>query len=150
MKFKGDDTLLTMDVVTPGTYVFVVTEAGFAKRTPVEEYRLQGRGGFGIKVAKITEQRGDLVGGLIVSEGDDVFVVMEMGKVVRSKIDEVPAKGRNTMGVVFAKPGKKDRIIAVTRGPEAEDILDEVEEGTVSDAELDGESVDSDLSLIHI
>ncbi|MDK8346120.1 DNA gyrase subunit A [Brevibacterium sp. UMB1308A] len=146
MKFKDDDTLLTMDVVTPGTYVFVVTEAGFAKRTPVEEYRLQGRGGFGIKVAKITEQRGDLVGGLIVSEGDDVFVVMEMGKVVRSKIDEVPAKGRNTMGVVFAKPGKKDRIIAVTRGPEAEDILDEVEEGTVSDAELDGESVDSDQS----
>lgn len=146
MKFKGEDTLLTMDVVTPGTYVFVVTEAGFAKRTPVEEYRLQGRGGFGIKVAKITEQRGDLVGGLIVSEGDDVFVVMEMGKVVRSKIDEVPAKGRNTMGVVFAKPGKKDRIIAVTRGPEAEDILDEVDESTVSDAELDGESVDSDQS----
>ncbi|MGX6450684.1 DNA gyrase subunit A [Brevibacterium paucivorans] len=146
MKFKGDDTLLTMDVLTPDTYVFVVTEAGFAKRTPVEEYRLQGRGGFGIKVAKITEQRGDLVGGLIVSEGDDVFVVMEMGKVVRSKIDEVPAKGRNTMGVVFAKPGKKDRIIAVTRGPEAEDILDEVEEGTVSDAELDGQSVDSDQS----
>ena len=146
MKFKGDDTLLTMDVLTPDTYVFVVTEAGFAKRTPVEEYRLQGRGGFGIKVAKITEQRGDLVGGLIVSEGDDVFVVMEMGKVVRSKIDEVPAKGRNTMGVVFAKPGKKDRIIAVTRGPEAEDILDEVEEGTVSDAENDGQSVDSDQS----
>lgn len=146
MKFKGDDTLLTMDVLTPDTYVFVVTEAGFAKRTPVEEYRLQGRGGFGIKVAKITEQRGDLVGGLIVSEGDDVFVVMEMGKVVRSKIDEVPAKGRNTMGVVFAKPGKKDRIIAVTRGPEAEDILDEVEEGTVSDAEKDGQSVDSDQS----
>lgn len=146
MKFKGDDTLLTMDVLTPDTYVFVVTEAGFAKRTPVEEYRLQGRGGFGIKVAKITEQRGDLVGGLIVSEGDDVFVVMEMGKVVRSKVDEVPAKGRNTMGVVFAKPGKKDRIIAVTRGPEAEDILDEVEEGTVSDAELDGQSVDSDQS----
>ena len=146
MKFKGDDTLLTMDVLTPDTYVFVVTEAGFAKRTPVEEYRLQGRGGFGIKVAKITEQRGDLVGALIVSEGDDVFVVMEMGKVVRSKIDEVPAKGRNTMGVVFAKPGKKDRIIAVTRGPEAEDILDEVEEGTVSDAENDGQSVDSDQS----
>ena len=146
MKFKGDDTLLTMDVLTPDTYVFVVTEAGFAKRTPVEEYRLQGRGGFGIKVAKITEQRGDLVGGLIVSEGDDVFVVMEMGKVVRSKVDEVPAKGRNTMGVVFAKPGKKDRIIAVTRGPEAEDILDEVEEGTVSDAENDGQSVDSDQS----
>ncbi|GAA4282567.1 DNA gyrase subunit A [Brevibacterium daeguense] len=118
MRFKADDELLTMDVITPGTYVFVVTEAGFAKRTPIEEYRLQGRGGYGIKVAKITEQRGDLVGGLIVSEGEEVLVVMERGKVVRSVIDEVPATGRNTMGVVFAKPGKNDRIIAVTRGPE--------------------------------
>ena len=118
MKFKDDDTLLTMDVMTEDTYVFVVTEAGFAKRTPIDEYRIQGRGGYGIKVAKITEQRGDLVGGLIVSDGEEVLVVMERGKVVRSSIDEVPAKGRNTMGVVFAKPGKNDRIIAVTRGPE--------------------------------
>ena len=117
MKFK-DDELLTMDVVQPGTYVFVVTEGGYAKRTPVDEYRVQGRGGLGIRVAKITEQRGDLVGGLIVDEGEEVLVVMERGKVVRSNIDEVPAKGRNTMGVVFAKPGKNDRIIAVTRGPE--------------------------------
>ncbi|WAL41660.1 DNA gyrase subunit A [Brevibacterium sp. BRM-1] len=118
MKFKDDDELLAMDVLTPGTFVFVVTEGGYAKRTPVEEYRVQGRGGYGIKVAKVTEQRGDLVGGLIVGEGEQVLVVMERGKVVRSAIDEVPAKGRNTMGVVFAKPGKKDRIIAVTRGPE--------------------------------
>ena len=118
MKFKDDDELLTMDVVQPGTYVFVVTEGGYAKRTPVDEYRVQGRGGLGIRVAKITEQRGDLVGGLIVDEGEEVLVVMERGKVVRSNIDEVPAKGRNTMGVVFAKPGKNDRIIAVTRGPE--------------------------------
>ena len=55
---------------------------------------------------------------VIVADGEEVLVVMERGKVVRSSIDEVPAKGRNTMGVVFAKPGKNDRIIAVTRGPE--------------------------------
>ena len=118
MKFKDDDELLAMDVLTPDSYVFVVTEGGYAKRTPVDEYRVQGRGGFGIKVAKVTEERGDLVGGLIVNEGEEVLVVMERGKVVRSGIDEVPAKGRNTMGVVFAKPGRGDRIIAVTRGPE--------------------------------
>ena len=143
MRFREDDELLTMDTVTPGTCVFVVTEAGFAKRTPVEEYRLQGRGGMGIKVAKITDQRGDLVGGLIVSEGEEVLVVMERGKVVRSNIDEVPAKGRNTMGVVFAKPGKKDRIIAVTRGPE-EAVEAEAEEAPLSDAEA--EAVEADLS----
>ncbi|GAA1997839.1 DNA gyrase subunit A [Brevibacterium samyangense] len=129
MKFKDEDQLLTMDVMHPDTYVFVVTEGGYAKRTPIGEYRLQGRGGYGIKVAKVTEQRGDLAGGLIVREGEEVLVVMEKGKVVRSVIDEVPAKGRNTMGVVFAKPGKGDRIIAVTRGPEtSEDELSEDEE----------------------
>ncbi|MGO1831102.1 MAG: DNA gyrase subunit A, partial [Brevibacterium yomogidense] len=143
MRFREDDELLTMDTVTPGTYVFVVTEAGFAKRTPVEEYRLQGRGGMGIKVAKITDQRGDLVGGLIVAEREEVLVVMERGKVVRSNIDEVPAKGRNTMGVVFAKPGKKDRIIAVTRGPE-EVVEAEAEEAPLSEAEA--EAVEADLS----
>ena len=143
MRFREDDELLTMDTVTPGTFVFVVTEAGFAKRTPVEEYRLQGRGGMGIKVAKITDQRGDLVGGLIVSDGEEVLVVMERGKVVRSNIDEVPAKGRNTMGVVFAKPGKKDRIIAVTRGPE-EVVEAEAEEAPLSEAEA--EAVEADLS----
>jgi DNA gyrase subunit A len=143
MRFRDDDQLLTMDTVTPGTYVFVVTEAGFAKRTPVEEYRLQGRGGMGIKVAKITDQRGDLVGGLIVAEGEEVLVVMERGKVVRSSIDGVPAKGRNTMGVVFAKPGKKDRIIAVTRGPE-EAVEDEAENAPLTDAEA--EAVVAELS----
>jgi DNA gyrase subunit A len=136
MRFRDDDRLLTMDTVTPGTYVFVVTEAGFAKRTPIEEYRLQGRGGMGIKVAKITDQRGDLVGGLIVSEGEEVLVVMERGKVVRSSIDGVPAKGRNTMGVVFAKPGTKDRIIAVTRGPE-EAVEEEAENAPLTDAEAE-------------
>jgi DNA gyrase subunit A len=134
MKFKDDDELLTMDVVQPDTYVFVVTEAGYAKRTPVDEYRLQGRGGLGIRVAKITEQRGDLVGGLIVEDGEEVLVVMEKGKIVRSNIDEVPAKGRNTMGVVFAKPGKKDRIIAVTRGPEAE--VEDEDDAEVPEGEI--------------
>ena len=149
MKFKEDDELLTMDVVQPDTYVFVVTEAGYAKRTPVDEYRLQGRGGLGIRVAKITEQRGDLVGGLIVEDGEEVLVVMERGKIVRSSIDEVPAKGRNTMGVVFAKPDKKDRIIAVTRGPEAE-VEDEIEseddaevpEGEVAEPQAGNEDVE--------
>jgi DNA gyrase subunit A len=128
MKFKDDDALLAMDVITPGTYVFVVTEGGYAKRTPVEEYRVQGRGGYGIKVAKLNDERGGLAGGLIVEDGEEVLVVMERGKVVRSSIDEVPAKGRNTMGVVFAKPGKKDRILAVTRGPEVDGEVEGAEE----------------------
>ena len=120
MKFRSGDRLLSMDVVRDAddAYVFVVTEGGYAKRTPVTEYRLQGRGGLGIKVAKLTEERGDLVGAMIVSAEDEVLVVMERGKVVRSSVAGVPAKGRDTMGVVFAKPDAGDRIIAVARNSE--------------------------------
>jgi DNA gyrase subunit A len=134
MKFREDDELLAADVVQDGSFVFVVTEGGYAKRTAVEEYRLQGRGGLGIKVAKLQEERGDLVGALIVNEEDEVLVVMEGGKIVRSAVAGVPAKGRDTMGVIFAKPDKNDRIIEVARnserGLEGEESDDDQGEGT--------------------
>jgi DNA gyrase subunit A len=109
-----------MDVVrdVADAFVFVVTEQGYAKRTSVGEYRNQGRGGLGIKVAKLTDERGDLVGAMIVGNDDEVLVVMERGKVVRSAVVGVPAKGRDTMGVVFAKPDPGDRVIAVARNSE--------------------------------
>lgn len=100
------------------TYVFVVTEGGYAKRTRVEDYRKQQRGGLGIKVAKLSDDRGDLAGALIASGGDEVLVVLASGKVVRSDVAEVPAKGRDTMGVVFAKFADDDRIIAIARNSE--------------------------------
>ncbi|TQJ68663.1 DNA gyrase subunit A [Arthrobacter sp. SLBN-100] len=129
MKFREEDELLAANVVTDGSFVFIVTEGGYAKRTAVEEYRLQGRGGLGIKVAKLAEERGDLVGALIVQEEDEVLVVMEGGKVVRSSVAGVPAKGRDTMGVIFAKPDKNDRIIEVARnserGLEGEELLED-------------------------
>ncbi|MDR2453441.1 MAG: DNA gyrase subunit A [Bifidobacteriaceae bacterium] len=118
MRFRPGDELLAMDVVREEADVFVVTEGGFAKRTPVAEYRVQGRGGLGIKVAKLAAERGDLVGALIADPGDEVMVIMQGGKVVRSRVEEVPAKGRDTMGVVFAKPDPGDRIIAVARNVE--------------------------------
>ncbi|GAA1724124.1 DNA gyrase subunit A [Microbacterium paludicola] len=118
MSFREGDSLLTANVVTDEGYVFVVTEGGFAKRTHVSEYRVQGRGGLGIKVAKLSDERGGLAGGLIVSEDDEVLVVLAKGKVVRSAVAEVPAKGRDTMGVLFARPDKDDRILAIARNTE--------------------------------
>jgi len=142
MSFRGGDSLLEASVVArwdaageadaPGstpedngqklsptdTYVFVVTEGGYAKRTRVEEYRKQQRSGLGIKVAKLSEDRGDLAGALIVSSSDEVLVVLASGKVVRSDVAEVPAKGRDTMGVVFAKFADDDRIIAIAKNSE--------------------------------
>ncbi|KIC57970.1 DNA gyrase subunit A [Microbacterium hominis] len=118
MSFREGDTLLSASVAKDDAYVFVVTEGGYAKRTAVDQYRLQGRGGLGIKVAKLNEDRGDLAGGLIVGEDDEVLVVLASGKVVRSAVAEVPAKGRDTMGVVFARPDDDDRILAIARNSE--------------------------------
>jgi DNA gyrase subunit A len=118
MDFRPGDSLLSASVAKDDEYVFVVTEGGYAKRTAVDQYRVQNRGGLGIKVAKLHEDRGDLAGGLIVSADDEVLVVLASGKVVRSAVAEVPAKGRDTMGVVFARAADEDRIIAIARNGE--------------------------------
>lgn len=120
MKFRGVDELLAMDVVREDAFLFTVTEGGIAKRTAltVENYRQQGRGGLGIKVANLPEANGDLVGALVVDAEDEVLVIMERGKVVRSAVAEVNATGRTTQGVIFAKPDPQDRIIAVARNTE--------------------------------
>ncbi|GAA4189391.1 DNA gyrase subunit A [Gryllotalpicola kribbensis] len=134
MSFRDGDSLLAASVVTDEGFVFAVTEGGYAKRTSVDQYRLQGRGGLGIKVAKLVEDRGDLAGALIVDEDDEVLVVLQSGKVVRTAVSEVPAKGRDTMGVVFARFADNDRIIALARNVErklgGEDVVSEASEGT--------------------
>ncbi len=145
MKFRDEDELLSLDVVTEGAFSFVVTEGGYAKRTSVDEYRVQGRGGLGIKVAKLQEERGDLVGALLVEEHDEVLVIMSAGKVVRSLVNEVPAKGRDTMGVIFAKPGKGDRIIGVARNVERHlDVDEPVDADAVAEEDA---AVESDAAI---
>jgi DNA gyrase subunit A len=140
MKFRGTDTLLFMDVVQDDdASVFVVTAGGWAKRTALTEYRGQGRGGLGIKVAKLSDDRGDLVGGMVAHAQDEVLVVMERGKVMRSLVEEVPAKGRDTMGVVFTKPDDGDTIIAVARnGERTLEDGDETESSGEEDEEVPG------------
>ena len=140
MSFREGDSLLSASVAADDAFVFVVTEGGYAKRTKVSEYRLQGRGGLGIKVAKLSEDRGDLAGGLRVAEDDEVLVVLASGKVVRSAVAEVPAKGRDTMGVVFARPDDDDRILAIARNSErtlgdADEVASPADETTPSTPE---------------
>ncbi|WP_166869601.1 MULTISPECIES: DNA gyrase subunit A [unclassified Salinibacterium] len=151
MKFRDDDTLLSASVVDRGSddetlegdddaevndgpFVFVVTEGGYAKRTAVSQYRVQGRNGFGILVAKLTEARGDLAGALIVEQDDEVLAVLASGKVVRSAVAEVPAKGRNTMGVKFVNLTGDDRIIAIARNSER-NLAADADEAAAEDAE---------------
>ncbi|MEK9599748.1 MAG: DNA gyrase C-terminal beta-propeller domain-containing protein, partial [Pontimonas sp.] len=137
MKFRAGDELLSASVIGSDGYVFVVTEGGYAKRTSVDQYRVQNRGGLGIKVAKLDEKRGDLVGSLIVDETDEVLVVLHSGKVIRTAASEVPAKGRDTMGVVFARFEEGDQVLSLAKNSERN--LETSEEGAEGDEPVQSE-----------
>jgi DNA gyrase subunit A len=147
MKFRDDDSLLSMTVIKAGAdeegegdeddsqklYVFTVTDGGYAKKTRIDEYRVQGRGGLGIKAMQITESRGELVGGLVLRDTDDVISVTESGQITRSLVSGVPVKGRGTMGVSFVKFKGNDRVVTIARNtevttPENTDETDETAE----------------------
>ena len=150
MKFRAEDSLLAMDVVREDAFLFTVTEGGIAKRTllSTDNYRVTKRSGLGIKVANLPEANGDLVGALVVDEDDEVLVIMEKGKIVRSAVAEVSATGRATQGVIFAKPDAGDRIIAVARNVERREEVEEVtvegEDAAPADAEAGAEATEGD------
>ncbi|WP_420176354.1 DNA gyrase subunit A [Luteococcus sp. OSA5] len=124
MKFRGDDSLLSMAVIDSemaedDRFVFTVTSGGYAKRTAVSEYRQQGRGGLGIKAMKLADDRGELVGGLVVSEHDEVIAIKNSGQITRSAVSDVPAKGRDTMGVKFVGVRGGDEVAVIALNPES-------------------------------
>ncbi|WP_155588464.1 DNA gyrase subunit A [Bifidobacterium canis] len=126
MKFRAEDELLAMDVIwgDESKDLLVVTNQGFAKRTALSEYRLQGRNGFGVKAVQLTEERGTLVGAVVVTEEDQIMAIMKSGKVIRSNVSEVKLTGRTTQGVTLAKPDAGDEIISIARNAETEDEAD--------------------------
>jgi DNA gyrase subunit A len=128
MKFRDGDELLAMDVVSGESDedLLVVTNEGFAKRTAIEEYRLQGRNGFGVKALQLAQGRGALVGALVVTGDDQVMAIMKSGKVIRSNVNEVKRTGRNTQGVTLAKPDKGDEIISIARNEDRDDEDDAI------------------------
>jgi DNA gyrase subunit A len=161
MKFRADDQLLSMSVIRaaqvaaetaaeeasgqsgaeaqlPGVqeqYVFTITDGGFAKRTRISEYRLQSRGGLGIKAMKQDDERGTLVGAFIVVEGDEVLAIKQSGQVTRSAIDEhLRPTGRDTKGVKFVGVSQGDGVAVVARSVERAPEIDEaVEEAADND-----------------
>lgn len=141
MKFREDDELLAMDVVRSDMEdelsLLVVTNEGFAKRTSISQYRLQGRNGFGVKALQMNEGRGELVGAVIVTDSDQIMAIMKSGKVIRSDVEEVKRTGRNTQGVTLAKPDKGDAILSIARNADTdgEDEDDEVANGDSKDAD---------------
>jgi DNA gyrase subunit A len=149
MGFRTGDELLSMDVVRSADddrFVFTVTDGGYAKRTKVDQYKVQGRGGLGVKAMKLSDARGSLVGALIVGEDDEVLCIRQSGSVTRSQVSEVEPRGRDTMGVIFVKLDEGDAVVALARNEpdDAEDAEDLEADGTDAGDGSSPEVVDAD------
>ena len=131
MRFRGDDQLVSGDVVQDETDLFVVTADGFGKRTAPSEFMTKGRGGLGIRVIRVSERRGDVVGALLARPGAELVLVSTAGVVIRIGVDTVSRQGRDAAGVTVMSLDDGDQVAAVTRmfldDAELNAELDEVE-----------------------
>jgi DNA gyrase subunit A len=136
MRFNDGDELLSITVVQPGLFVLVATAGGYAKRTPIDDYPVQGRGGKGVLTIQDDRRRGKLVGALIVDIDDELYAITSSGGVIRTTAKEVRKAGRQTKGVRLMNLGEGATLVAVARNAEAE----EVDDPDVSGAPTRGES----------
>jgi DNA gyrase subunit A len=141
MRFRDDDALLSMDVVHAGTFVVTVTDGGYAKRTPVEEWSPKGRGILGVRAMRLVEARGALVGAVVCTVDDQIFAVANDGIVIRTRVDEIRPSGRDTMGVRLMNLGEDRSLVAVARAGETDDESDDESDVDSSVGESMGESV---------
>ncbi|MFI6484512.1 DNA gyrase subunit A [Nonomuraea sp. NPDC050663] len=128
MRFLDGDELLAMNRVADGQDVLIATEGGYAKRTPVEQYPLQGRGGKGVLTAKIVSARGKLVGAVMVNPEDEIFAITSNGGVIRTPAGDIKQSGRQTMGVRLMNLADRDSVVALARNTEAMEAAVEAEE----------------------
>ncbi|MFC5819628.1 DNA gyrase subunit A [Nonomuraea harbinensis] len=119
MRFLEGDELLAMNRISDGQDVLIATKAGYAKRTPVEQYPVQGRGGKGVLTAKIVSSRGKLVGAVMVNPEDEVFAITSAGGVIRTSAGEIKQSGRQTMGVRLMNLAEGDSVVALARNAES-------------------------------
>ena len=128
MRFNGEDRLLSLGVVRADTFVLVATGGGYAKRTPIEDYPVQGRGGKGVLTIQYDRRRGTLVGAQIVDVADELYAITSTGGVIRTSAREVRKAGRQTKGVRLMALGDSTTLLAIARNAEeiaeAEDAIE--------------------------
>jgi DNA gyrase subunit A len=125
MRFNGDDRLLSLNVVKEGMFLLVATSGGYSKRTSMEDYPQQGRGGKGVLTIQYDPRRGTLVGALIVDDDDELYAITSSGGVIRTAAKQVRKAGRQTKGVRLMNLGEGDTLLAIARN--ADEEVDEVE-----------------------
>ncbi|WP_067663406.1 DNA gyrase subunit A [Nocardia miyunensis] len=121
MRFNTDDELLSLNVVRDDTYLLVATSGGYSKRTAIEEYTAQGRGGKGVLTIQYDQRRGSLVGALIVDDEDELYAITSGGGVIRTAAKQVRKAGRQTKGVRLMNLGEGDTLLAIARNADEPD-----------------------------
>ncbi len=138
------DHVIGMEVCTENTTLLVVTENGFGKRTELDEYKVQTRGGKGVLTYRITEKTGKSIGMMLVSEEDDIMLISSDGTIIRMKVNEISILGRATQGVTLMRMNEGINVVSMARM-----INEESEEGTESeevDNEIDNEETETQSS----
>ena len=120
MRFRGDDHLLAMTVVRDGSYLLVATAGGYGKRTSMDEYSVQGRGGVGVVTFKYNPKRGELIGALAVDNDDQIFAITSAGGVIRTEVNQIRPSSRATMGVRLVNLEDGIELLAIDRNVEGE------------------------------
>lgn len=120
MRFRGDDHLLAMTVVRDGSYLLVATAGGYGKRTSMDEYSVQGRGGVGVVTFKYNPKRGKLIGALAVDNDDQIFAITSAGGVIRTEVNQIRPSSRATMGVRLVNLEDGIELLAIDRNVEGE------------------------------
>ena len=133
MRFRGDDDLLSMQVVAPDAYLVTVTDGGFGKRTQLSEWNAKGRGTLGVRAMRLVEERGNLVSALVMNVDDEIFAIASNGVVIRTRVSEIRSTGRDTMGVGLMGVGDGVQVVAVARNQAGDE-----DEGDESGVDGDG------------
>ncbi len=142
IELKGNDEVISMQLETEGEYILIVSANGMGKRTPFNEFKLQNRGGKGVKCYKITDKTGDVVGSKAVNDGNEVMMITNEGIVIRMFVDDISILGRVTLGVKLMNTGKEDDIVvaSITKVKESVTEADAKEAVELAETELSEDS----------
>lgn len=142
IELKGNDEVISMQLDTEGEYILIVSANGMGKRTPFTEFKLQNRGGKGVKCYKITEKTGEVVGAKAVNDGNEIMMITNEGIVIRMFVDDISVLGRVTLGVKLMNTGKNDDIVvaSITK------VKESVTEADAIEAEINEEDSEEEIT----
>ena len=138
MATKQDDAVVSMEILSLGADILTASEKGYGKRTPMDEYRLQSRGGKGIITMKTTEKTGRVNGVQMVTQDDQLMLVTNIGKIIRLRVKDIRIIGRNTQGVRLIDLEESERVVSLARLAEKEEEDESAPESPAPEPEPEG------------